>query len=145
MSLNLTSFTPSTTADANVVSSNFSAIQTLINAIRPTLYIPVDGTLVATTNIRKNIRIAQGMTLASVNIRVGTAPVGNDIKLDINKNGASVFSVRPQIDDGATTGGTTAVFGNSALSTGDILSFDIDQVGSTTPGADLVISLVMKY
>lgn len=79
-----------------------------------------------------NLTIVQGYLYCK------TAPTGDDLIVDINKNGTSVFSTPPQINDGATSGSATS---STALASGDVLTVDIDQVGSTIAGADLTIHL----
>lgn len=77
---------------------------------------------------------------------VGTAPVGSAITLDVNVNGTSVFATNPTIADGATSGAGTDVVATEAdrdFNVGDLITVDIDAVGSTTAGSDLVVSLVV--
>lgn len=81
--------------------------------------------------------------IASIAARVSTAPVGASIILDIKKNGTSIFTVsgnRPTI----LAGSKTAVVGSWSsvtLTTGDYISVDIVQVGSTSPGVNLVVPI----
>jgi hypothetical protein len=145
MSLNLTQFTPGTTVKSAEANANNQAIQTLINNIRPTIYIPVNGTLTKTLNVRRNIRIRQPLTMDTIYLDVVTPPTGQALKIDVRKNGASIFQTKPSIAAGATSGGTDAVFAETALAVNDVLSFDIDQIGTDTPGADLMIALAMRY
>ncbi len=147
MALNLKSFSPSTIAKSSEVNDNFSDIQALINAVRPTLYIPVAGTLAVTSNVTTPLKISYNLTFASISLDTpsGSGPSGSAIIVDVNKNGASIFSTRPQINSGAIAGGSGAVFSSDSVVAGDILTVDVDQVGSSTPGADLTIGLVFKY
>ena len=82
-------------------------------------------------------------TIDEILATVDEAPIGNDIIVDINKNGTTIFTTqgnRPTILDGNQ---------DDLLSTPDVTSFikndvftcDIDQVGSTTPGSDLVVQV----
>lgn len=85
-------------------------------------------------------------SLGEIRASVGTAPSGADIILDVKVNGTSIYSdpsQRPTIPNGGTTGvGGTATI--TALVPGDVLSIDIDQVGSTTPGSDLTVQIVVS-
>lgn len=77
-----------------------------------------------------------------VRCSVGVAPVGADLKIDVNLNGSSIFTSDPApvVLDGTFTAYidlTTPI----ALAPGDYLTIDVDQVGSTTPGADLVVQV----
>jgi hypothetical protein len=84
------------------------------------------------------------ITLLDVATFVGTAPTGATIEVDVNKNGTTVFTTqtkRPIIatsgfHDVSDTPDVTALTGDT-----DYLTFDIDQVGSTVAGADLVIQV----
>lgn len=146
MALELTSFTPTTVIQSGQVNTNFSAIQTAINGLRPTVYITKPGILGVETDIVSPIPIQQSLTFVSVSliVKAGGAPTGDDLIIDITKNGTTIFSTKPQIDASATTGGSSAVFSSSTITAGDVLRFNIDQIGSTYAGNDLTVSLVMK-
>jgi hypothetical protein len=143
--LNLTTFTPSTKIKSTEVSANFSAIQSLLNAVRPAIFVPLAGSLAISTNFSSELTIPYDLTFNSVTLRIKTAPTGAAVIVDIKKNGTTIFSTRPQIADGATTGGTGAVFSSASAAAGDVLTFDVAQVGSTIPGQDLTIALTFKY
>jgi hypothetical protein len=87
--------------------------------------------------------------LYSITSSVVTAPTGAPIVLDVNKNAVSLFSVvanKPTIAVGTTsdiTAGTDAIAGTS-FSAGDLLTVDVDQVGSTVAGADLTITIWLQ-
>lgn len=76
-------------------------------------------------------------------IAAGTGPVGAALIVDIHKAGTSIFSAgRLQIADGSTAG-NTAAFASTALKTlaeGDLLTIDIDQTGTTTPGKNVFVT-----
>ena len=84
---------------------------------------------------------AVSRTITSVRASAGTAPAGSGLVVDVNLDGASIFtsSPRPQIDDGANTG--TAVPDTVVWPSGSYLTVDVAQVGSTTAGADLTVSV----
>lgn len=84
-------------------------------------------------------------TISEVRMVVGTAPSGASLICDVNKNGTTIFTTqanRPTISSNQTTSpaATPAV---TAVAAGDVLSVDIDQVGSTVPGSDLTV--VISY
>jgi hypothetical protein len=86
------------------------------------------------------------LTIRSVRASVGTAPVGASIICDVLKNGASVFTVtgnRPAIAAGANTSGKVTAIGTTTLNDGDYLTVDVAQIGSSTPGADLVVQVLV--
>ena len=84
------------------------------------------------------------VTLTDVAIMVGTAPTGATLIVDVNKNGTTIFTTqsnRPTIaisgfHDVSGTPEVTALTGDT-----DYLTWDIDQIGSTVPGYDLVIQI----
>ncbi len=85
------------------------------------------------------------MTLSSVKATVNTAPAGATITVDINEAGATILSTKLTIDAGektSTTAATAAVISDSALANDAELTFDIDQVGSSTAGKGLKVTLV---
>lgn len=94
------------------------------------------------TQVKLVARVAGTLTEAFA--YVGTAPTGTKLILDVNKNGTTIFSgTKLEIAIAAQTG-TQAGFTSAALVPGDVLSIDVDQVGSVTPGADLTVHLVAK-
>jgi hypothetical protein len=92
------------------------------------------------------IIVPLSLTITEVRALVGTAPVGADLIVDVNKNGTTIFTTqgnRPTIADGNTsdTSGTPDV---TALAVGDVLSIDVDQIGSGTAGADLSVTVICE-
>ena len=83
--------------------------------------------------------------VTAVRASVNTAPVGADIQIDINQSGISIFSNGVlTIDAGEKTSTTSAVtnpMGVAVIIFGDDeeITFDIDQVGSTTKGKGLKV------
>ena len=83
------------------------------------------------------------VTITGVRASVGTAPVGASILVDVNKNGVTIFTTqsnRPTIPAAGTTDDANAI-DVPAVSAGEFLTVDIDQVGSTTPGSDLTVTI----
>lgn len=86
------------------------------------------------------------ITLLGVSAAIGAAPVGADLILDINKNAVTTFTTqanRPRIVAGSngTAAEVTTMDIASFNGTTDYLTVDADQVGSATPGSDLVVML----
>lgn len=95
-----------------------------------TLRLPIDG----------------NYTIIGVRLMVGTAPSGASVVIDVNKNGTTIFSTqgnRPTIAIGANAGGPGTAPDISTIVAGDYLTVDIDQVGSTVTGSDLVVSIIV--
>ena len=111
--------------------------------IARTILFPVSGTLAVEANASLEIPVPGSYTVFEVYINVKTAPTGAAIIVDVNKNGTTIFTNqahRPQISAGVKTGSTSDI-DVSALTQNDILSVDIDQVGSTIAGANLVVEI----
>lgn len=80
-------------------------------------------------------------TLVKVFISVNTPPTGSALIVDVHKNGTTIFTTqanRPQIAVDQYTGQSTTI-DVTAWAPGDYLTVEVDQVGSTTPGADLTV------
>lgn len=83
-------------------------------------------------------------SIVAVQISVGTAPTGASIKVDVNKNGTTIFTTqsnRPEvaISNFVDVSGTPDV---TAMTTSDYFTIDIDQVGSSIAGSDLVVQII---
>lgn len=149
---------------AQSISAYFSGATVVIGptppaAYRPapviygTLYFPIVGTQTTGTNKVRFVP-SRPMLVKDVFLRAETAPTGQALIVDVNTWDGSAFTsmytTRPQIAAAASSGSArpdataysrrcmTGSFGSS-ISTGGMLTVDIDQVGSGTAGADLTI------
>ena len=109
----------------------------------------IPGTLSTANGVLRFYNLSGGtLSFQKVHLAVGTPPVGANLIVDVNRGtGASEATIfasanRPTIVAGAYTGESTT-FQTLNLSDGHYLTFDIDQVGSTVPGANLVISVLL--
>lgn len=77
-----------------------------------------------------------------VRASVGVAPAGADLKIDVKVNGTSIFTTdpAPTILAGTNTG-YVDLSTPFALASGDYVTIDVTSIGSTTPGADLVVQV----
>lgn len=100
----------------------------------------IGGTLATGTGQGPILLAHCNLTIVEAYAVVRTAPTGTDLNIDINKGGVTIFSGTFTISAGATTGWTTSL-SVTTLAKNDQLSLDIDQVGSTIPGADLTVVL----
>ena len=92
--------------------------------------------------------VPNDFVVTEVMMFVNTAPVGSALIVDVNLSGSTIFSTRPQIDAGSSTSQgsvVTPVLGTTSFSKWNILTLDIDQVGSGTAGAGLKIILNGYY
>ena len=86
--------------------------------------------------------------ITDVRISVGTAPTGATIEVDVNKNGTTIFTTQSNRPIIATSGffdlsGTPDITAYTADT--DYISVDIDQVGSTIAGKDLVVTILAVH
>lgn len=106
-----------------------------------------DGNAVATTTAPR-WRSRGPARILSVVATVATAPTGQALIVDVNKNGASCWAGtpanRPTIAIGATSSGVvTNMDANTTLVAGDLVSVDVDQIGTTAPGVGLSVQVRM--
>lgn len=82
------------------------------------------------------------LTIEKVRASVGTPPSGSAVIVDVNLGGTTIFttqSARPSVAAGGFTAvGIPAV---TAWPDGAYLTVDVDQVGSSSAGADLVVQV----
>lgn len=104
--------------------------------------VSIVGTLTTGTSLTPAMVVVTAQTITKVYAYVKTAPTGASILIDINKNGTSIWNTtqanRLAITAGNNSGDQTS-FDTTSLAEGDVLTFDIDQVGSSVSGADLTI------
>lgn len=86
------------------------------------------------------------ITIVDVSASVGTAPTGAAILIDVNKNGTTIFTTgpgtnRPNIAVSTFFDVSGAPDVTSLLGDTDYLTVDIDQIGSTIAGSDLVVQV----
>jgi len=104
----------------------------------------LDADLVAAVS-QAIIAAPEDMTITQVFAKVGTAPTGSTIVVDINVNSASILSTKLSIDateKTSLTAATPVVISSSSLTQGDEIVIDIDQVGATITGKDLTIYIL---
>jgi hypothetical protein len=85
------------------------------------------------------------ITIVDVTATCNTAPTGAAALFDVNKGGTTIFSTqgnRPTVAAGSQDG-AAATPDVTAVAAGDVLTVDIDQIGSSTVGADATV--VIRY
>jgi hypothetical protein len=112
--------------------------------IRPHSTFPYSytGTLVVATGTFR-LYVERTFTITAVRASVGTAPTGATVIVDVHKNGTTIFTNqahRPAIAISGNTA-TASTIDVTALSAGDYLTVDIDQIGSSTPGSNLTVTV----
>lgn len=111
------------------------------STVPATLAYAVTGDLTVAADLAFPLRPSVAFTIEEVFIEVKTAPTDANIIVDVNKNGTTIFTTqgnRPEITAGSNTG-TSGAPDVTALAKDDAVTIDVDQVGSTIAGADLVV------
>lgn len=112
---------------------------------RQIMWFIIDATLATGTDKSATI-VYRGPTLTLVrwDFRAKTAPTSAAMIADVNVGGTSLWNAtqanRPTIAAAATSGTGTS-FDTTTLSDGDVLTLDIDQVGSGTAGGQVTLIL----
>lgn len=76
-----------------------------------------------------------------------TAPATTSILIDINKNGTTIFTTqgsRVTIAAAANAGTQAGTPEVTIFAAGDVISFDVDQIGTGTVGANTAVTLVLN-
>ncbi len=74
----------------------------------------------------------------------GTAPVGADMLIDVHVAGTTIFTTqadRMTIADGGTQSAAATPDAGADFAAGDLIEVIVDQVGSTTAGSDVTVSI----
>ncbi len=100
-----------------------------------------DGTQALAISKGPQITMPFGLTLSGITLSAKGAPTGAALIYDINKDGTTIFSTRPQINASSTIGGQAAVFSTTSLPVNSVITIDIDQIGSTFAGSGVTIML----
>lgn len=117
-----------------------------VSVVPPTmqLYFAKEGDITQTETGRLKIynRSGRRRTISGVYLTVDMPPSGDDLIVDVNINGVSIFnsSDRPRITLGNTSGQSTNLL-DYYWEEGEYITVDIDQVGSFG-GSNLVITIV---
>jgi hypothetical protein len=98
------------------------------------------GAQTVKTGVSKVPLLGSG-TIVAVKGYLNTAPTGATFIVDVNKNGTTIFGTqanRPtwSISANAATVGALSV---TTFAANDVLSVDVDQIGSTVAGSDLTV------
>jgi len=99
----------------------------------------LDGEQLVGASQGAQVTMPFSITLSGVTMNIKGAPTGAALIADVKSDGASIFSTKPQINAGETTGGSDASFSVSSIPINAIVTLDIDQVGSTFAGSGLTV------
>ena len=104
----------------------------------------VAGGLAVNTDQGFHNRVANSITFIEAEMLVKTAPTGASLIVDVNLNGLSLWNTTPANRPTIPAGSGYGVSGAPDFTAGadnDVLTMDVDQVGSTIAGSDLTVLL----
>ena len=107
----------------------------------------VGGVLVIGTGLSE-VPMLQPGRVVGIRARVSTAPTGAAILVDLDKNNVTMYTTqgnRPTIADAAKDSGNATLPDITEFVAGDYLSLNVDQIGSTIAGSDLVVQVLVEY
>ena len=100
------------------------------------------GTLTVTNGVSR-FYFPYSATILGVSAAINTPAVGANIIIDVKKNGTTIFTTqanRPTIIAGAyATASEVTNMDITSIASGDYVTIDINQVGTTTAGSDLTV------
>lgn len=89
-------------------------------------------------NSQQRLYLERVGTITRVRASVGQTPSGSSIQIDVLKNGTTILSSPISIAPGSYT--ALGTISSSAVNVGDYLTVDIVAVGSSSAGANLVVT-----
>ena len=101
---------------------------------------------VETGTFRWYNKTGNSRTIIGVYSAVGTAPTGATLICDVHKDGTTIFTTQANRPTIAASGFVSDLETPdvTAWADGSYLTFDVDQVGSTVAGSDLVITVLWQ-
>ena len=115
---------------------------TNLPAILKTITMFIPGTITVDT-FPLRFLAPQALTIVSVEAAIQTAPTDASLIVDVNKNGTTIFTTQGNRAT-ITTGNTEAASATPDVTTialNDVITIDIDQVGSTAAGTHLTVQI----
>lgn len=130
--------------DASKIVDASVGLAELAAAVKQTKYLTFaqQGELeVGTGTFRFYFRTAA--TIVGVTATVGVAPTGAAVRVDVNKNGVTIFTTQANRPSIAAAGfvAAEATPDVTAVAAGDYITVDVDVIGSTLPGEDLLVEI----
>lgn len=91
------------------------------------------------------VLVPRDIAIEDVTAQISTAPTGSALIVDVLVNGSSIFSTKPRFADGITDLSAGELANAPTLvAAGDRVEMKVTQVGSTTPGQKLLVSVKGK-
>ena len=132
----------------NTLSAGFSTMKFCIHkAMQDINILPGTCPLAAETGIGKTILLPYDIYVFGARLRYGTAPTTTKGVWDVNDDGTSIFTTKPEIAASATMGNwqvadcllATAL---TAVAADSLITTDYDSGHASTPGADAYVRLL---
>lgn len=121
--------------------------QDSVDLKKRTLVFSFTGNASVLANAAQRLHANYKGNILNVRAYAKTAPVGADLIFDINLNGTSIWDTtqanRVTIAAGANEGTQTS-FDYPKFVSGDVFTFDVDQVGSGTAGANITVEMEVE-
>jgi hypothetical protein len=129
---------------SNWTAATIAAVKAAINSYEILGLALSDQTTALTTGEKIALNMPFDLDVTRVYATAKTAPVGSNLQFDVEDGGTSILNAVLEIAASGTYA-ETSTFASSAthyqLHKNDLLSVDIDQIGSSTAGAGAVIFL----
>lgn len=125
-----------------------SGVVIQLGDVTPTFVFTITGTVVTGTSLTPALIVPKALTITKAYIYAKTVNTGADLIIDINKNGSTIWATQsnritlPASDADGQASQTS--FDTTSITEGDILTVDVDQIGSTIAGQDITIALKTK-
>ena len=103
-----------------------------------------ETTAITTGTAKRTFRSPFAFTLTGVRASATTAPTGSTIIINIKEAGVTIFSTKLSIDASSKTSvgaASAAVLSDTSIADDAEMTVDFDQVGSTTAGAGVKVTL----
>jgi hypothetical protein len=126
-------------------SGNLSVAGEVLAGEIKTFMFPIPGTLVVGTNVLgASMPVPWACTIVKARAHVDTAPTGASVVFDINKNGTTIGTTKLTITAGNNFATPVTTFDVTTLGIEDLLTCDVDQIGSIIAGAKGWVELTVR-
>lgn len=127
------------------IGADVKAQQTALDLKTEAHTFAITGALTVQTG-KSRVYFEGSYTIVSVRAAVNTAPTGATLICDVNKNGTTIYTTqtaRPTIaiSGFSATGNSPAI---TTVVSGDYITVDLDQIGSTVAGSDLTVTIRLR-
>ena len=124
----------------DILNAGFLSMEYCLNKSR-VVTMAFAGSVAAATDVALHFNCPMDFKIFGADIYLGTAGSGTTV-IDINKNGTTMFTAKPQITTTGTKGEGFTADDLMSSDTGDYFSVDIDSAG--TPGTNLYVNLLVS-